>query len=50
MQNNGKGKTKKHAVRTNLLLLIKRKVPHVQFVFMLIRSISVEAIFIVVSV
>ena len=51
MQNNDKGKTKKRAVRANLLLLIKRKsMPHVQFVFMLIRSISLEAIFIVVSV
>ena len=46
MQNNGKGKTKKRAALANLLLLIRRKrVMHVQFVFLLIKSISLEAIF-----
>ena len=49
MQNNGKGKTKKRAARANLLFANRRKsVLHVQFVFLLIRSISLEAIFIVV--
>ena len=42
VQSNGKGKTKKSAARANVL--------HVQFVFLLFRSISLEAIFIVVPV
>ena len=37
VQNNGKGKTKKRAARANLFLLIRRKsVLHVQFVFLLL--------------
>ena len=49
MQNNGKEKTKKRAARDNLIFHIRRKsVLHVQIVFLLIRSISLEAIFIVV--
>ena len=51
MQNNGKGKTKKRAARENLIcfLLIRRKsVLHVQFVFLLMRPISLEDIFTVV--
>ena len=45
VQNNGKGKTK------ICFLLIRRKsVLHVQFVLLLIRSISIEAIFFVVPV
>ena len=49
MQNNGKEKTKKRAARANLIFHIRRKrVLHVQIVFLLIRSISLETIFIVV--
>ena len=52
VQNNNKGKTKKRAARANFFLLIRRKsVLHLQFVFfLLIRSIGLEAIFIVVPV
>ena len=51
VQNNGKGETKKRAARANLFLLIRRKsVLHVQFVYLLITSISLEAICIVVPV
>ena len=55
VQNNCKGKTKKRAARAAevqlCFLLIRRKsMLHVQFVYLLIRSISLEAIFILVSV
>ena len=51
VQNNNKGKTKKRAARANLSFAIRRKsVLHVHFVFLLIRCISLEAIFIVVPV
>ena len=50
VQNNGKGKTKKRVARANLFLVIRKSLLHVQFVFLLIRSISLEAIFIVVPI
>ena len=52
VQDNGKGKTKKCVLHVQIcFLLIRRKsVLHMQFGFLLIRSISLEAIFIVVSV
>ena len=50
VQNNGKGKTKKRVGRANLFLVIRKSLLHVQFVFLLIRSISLEAIFIVVPI
>ena len=50
VQNNDKGKTKKRAACANLFCANsgRRSVLQVQFVFLLIRSISLEAIFIVV--
>ena len=51
MQNNGKADEKRGARANFVVLLIRKKsVLHVQFVFLLIRSISLEAIFIVVPV
>ena len=51
VQNNGKGKTKKRAAHANLLFVNQKKKCAARTIcFLLIRSISLEAIFIVVSV